>query len=168
MLSDGALRRACEHSPQRRRWPDVDHFKILNDTEGHRHGDQSLIRIAAEMRTMAKREIDLVARYGGEEFALILPATRAADAMRFAENLRIAIMRLGISNARSPVLPVLTVSIGVGTVLNHASYSSDAFLAAIDEALYAAKRGGRNCVVQFEPPDAAADYYESASEYSGS
>lgn len=123
---------------------DVDHFKILNDTEGHQQGDSCLVQMGEVMRRMAKRETDLVARYGGEEFAMVLPGTNADDAMQIAEKVRLAILELRLSSPRSPVLPFLTVSIGVGTEEHGGAGSVEEFLAAVDRALYAAKRGGRN------------------------
>ena len=128
---------------------DVDHFKILNDTEGHQQGDRCLIEIGNVMRRMAKRETDLVARHGGEEFALVLPGTHAADAMQFAENVRLAVLKLQLSNPRSPELPFLSISIGVGTEENGGSGSMEEFMAAVDSALYTAKRRGRNRCVFF-------------------
>jgi diguanylate cyclase (GGDEF)-like protein len=128
---------------------DVDHFKLLNDTEGHQQGDYCLVQLGAELRRLAKRQTDLVARYGGEEFAIVMPATGAADAMRLAEDVRQAILDLGLNNPRSPVLPYLTVSIGVGTEESGGAGSVEEFWAAIDGALYTAKRKGRNRCVFF-------------------
>ncbi len=136
---------------------DVDHFKVLNDSEGHQHGDECLILIASELRRLVRRETDLAARYGGEEFAMILTSTDAADAMRFAENARLAIMGLELPSVHSPVAPVVTVSIGVATAV-HGSFANVAeFLAAADHALYAAKGRGRNRVGFFgDESDTAA------------
>ncbi|MFZ0337998.1 MAG: diguanylate cyclase [Terracidiphilus sp.] len=129
---------------------DVDHFKILNDTEGHQQGDRCLVEIGKAMRGLAKRETDLVARYGGEEFAFVLPATSAADAIKFAENVRLAVLNLQLIHPQSPVLPFLTVSIGVGTERKGGAGSVEEFLAAVDRALYSAKRNGRNRTVFFQ------------------
>ncbi|HEV2135298.1 MAG TPA: diguanylate cyclase [Terracidiphilus sp.] len=131
---------------------DVDHFKILNDTEGHQYGDWCLVQVATALRGMARRETDLVARYGGEEFALVLPGMDAASALEFAERVRRSIALLALRNVRSPILPVLTVSIGVGTVNHGDEAQSAAFLAAVDRALYAAKERSRNCVAVAWPP----------------
>lgn len=128
---------------------DVDHFKMLNDAEGHQRGDQYLIRLANELRNFVKRETDLAARYGGEEFVIVLPSTGARDAEQIAESLRASIEALCLPHHSSPVAPVLTISLGVGTALPNSFNSVGEFLAAIDRALYAAKARGRNRVVSF-------------------
>jgi diguanylate cyclase (GGDEF)-like protein len=129
---------------------DVDHFKILNDTEGHQHGDHCLAQLAAELRRAARREIDLVARYGGEEFAIVLPATGADAAMQLAERIRQSVAGLWLSNSASPVAPFLTVSIGAGTAHPGMHGGKEEFLASIDRALYSAKHAGRNRVAFFD------------------
>jgi diguanylate cyclase (GGDEF)-like protein len=126
---------------------DADHFKILNDAEGHPRGDQYLIRLAQELRNLVKRETDLAARYGGEEFVVVLPATGALEAEQFAESLRASIENLGLPHPSSPAAPVLTISIGVGTALPGSFNHVSAFMAAIDRALYVAKARGRNRVI---------------------
>lgn len=126
---------------------DVDHFKILNDVEGHQRGDEYLVRLADELRRIVKRETDLAARYGGEEFMVVLPATDAADAEDFAESMRASIQELGLPHPSSPVVPVLTISIGVGTAVPNAFNDFSEFLTAVDRALYSAKAQGRNRVV---------------------
>lgn len=128
---------------------DVDHFKILNDAEGHQRGDECLVRLANELRSVVKRETDLAARYGGEEFIIVLPATDAVDAEEFAEALRSGIERLALPHPGSPVAPVLTISIGVGTSVPGAFADLGEFMTAIDRALYAAKARGRNRVISF-------------------
>lgn len=131
---------------------DIDHFKILNDTEGHQYGDQCLVRVAAALREVAQRESDLVARYGGEEFAIVLPGLDGAAVLEFAERVRRAILLLGLRNERSPVLPVLTVSVGAGAVHRSDGVGPDEFLAAVDKALYRAKGKDRNCVAAARSP----------------
>jgi len=126
---------------------DVDHFKVLNDSEGHQRGDECLILVAAEARRLVKREVDLVARYGGEEFAIVLASTGAEDAASIAEGLRLAIAGLSLRNRDSPVAPVVTVSIGVATAVRGAYTDVSEFVAAADRGLYAAKHAGRNRVV---------------------
>ena len=131
---------------------DIDHFKILNDTQGHLRGDECLVAVAAELTRLCRRKLDLAARCGGEEFAMILPLTKSADAERIAENVRQAIADLKIPHPTSPVAPYLTVSVGVATATPEWCCTREALLAAADRALYAAKNGGRNrvCVAQRE------------------
>jgi diguanylate cyclase (GGDEF)-like protein len=125
---------------------DVDHFKALNDSEGHQRGDECLKLVGAELRRCAKRQIDLAARYGGEEFAVILPETGAAGAARVAESMRLAIASLKLPHPASPVAPFLTVSVGVATASQKLHSSPQELVAAADQALYGAKGGGRNRV----------------------
>ncbi len=131
---------------------DVDHFKALNDTQGHLRGDESLVALSAELTRLCRRKLDLAARCGGEEFAMILPLTKSADAERIAESVRQAIAGLNIPHPASPVAPYLTVSVGVATATRDWCCTREALFAAADQALYAAKRGGRNrvCVAQRE------------------
>jgi diguanylate cyclase (GGDEF)-like protein len=126
---------------------DVDHFKDMNDSQGHQRGDECLMRVATELTRLVKRQIDLVARYGGEEFAVILPATSAADAERLGESTRLAIAGLKLPHLASPVAPFLTVSVGVATATVEGWKTPEELVAAADEALYSAKRSGRNRAV---------------------
>jgi diguanylate cyclase (GGDEF)-like protein len=159
-LTGIANRRVCDET-LRREWVrmkrsaeplsavmfDVDHFKKLNDADGHQRGDECLVEIAREMQRVVRRKTDLAARYGGEEFVVVLPGTCEDDAVRFAEHLRASIEQLGLAHPASPVAPVLTVSAGVGTAGRGTFADLADFMAAVDRALYAAKERGRNCVV---------------------
>lgn len=129
---------------------DVDHFKALNDSEGHQRGDECLVALGALLTRLCRRQLDQTARCGGEEFAIILPETNAAEAERFAESVRKAVADLKLPHPASPVAPFLTVSIGVATATLESYCSRDALVAAADQALYAAKRAGRNrvCVAE--------------------
>jgi len=133
---------------------DVDHFKLLNDTQGHQKGDECLIVLGSELKRLCRREVDLAARCGGEEFAILLPDTDADGAMRFAETVRQAIAVLRLPHPASPVNPFLTVSVGVATGTKEWCNSSTTLVAAADWALYAAKRGGRNrvCMADLDAP----------------
>jgi diguanylate cyclase (GGDEF)-like protein len=132
---------------------DVDRFKAMNDSQGHQRGDECLMRVATELTRLIKRQIDLVARYGGEEFAVILPATSAADAERLAESTRLAIAGLNLPHLASEVAPILTVSVGVATATLKGWKTPEELVAAADEALYSAKRSGRNrAVVAVQQP----------------
>jgi len=118
---------------------DLDHFKGLNDAHGHLSGDEALCRVAAALADHA-REIDMPARYGGEEFALLLPSCPPEDATAVADRLREAI--LGLDGLPAP----LTASVGVASWPRNA-LDARALVAASDEALYAAKRAGRDRVL---------------------
>ena len=157
---DDALRRAC--AGLRRTGDtvslilvDIDHFKALNDTQGHQRGDQYLMLVGAELRRLALREADIAARYGGEEFALVLPETNAPAAAAFAESVRQAIVGLDLPHKASPVAPVLTVSLGVATATANSRRTPEELIAAADRALYSAKRKGRNRVEIAPHPEAA-------------
>jgi two-component system, cell cycle response regulator len=113
---------------------DLDHFKAVNDTHGHQAGDDVLIELAQVLEDHT-RSYDLVARYGGEEFAVIMPDTDEVAAAHLAERLRLAV------TTEVSTVPV-TLSGGVATV--HDGGNSAALIATADEALYRAKRSGRN------------------------
>jgi diguanylate cyclase (GGDEF)-like protein len=123
---------------------DVDCFKALNDSEGHQRGDEYLTLVGSELQRLARREVDVAARYGGEEFALILPETDEGGAMRVAESVREAIAGLGLPHLASSVAAFLTVSAGVSTAIRESCCTPDDLISAADQALYRAKRNGRN------------------------
>ena len=126
---------------------DVDHFKALNDSQGHQKGDEYLVTVAAELMRVAKRQPDLAARCGGEEFAIILTGTSGEDAEQLGEEVRQAIQALQLPHWASSVAPFLTVSIGIATGVTGGWMTPEALVAAADRALYAAKRSGRNRAV---------------------
>lgn len=128
---------------------DIDHFKILNDTRGHRAGDEVLKRVCDVLRS-ATRKVDLLARYGGEEFMLLLPGVKKEEALEVAEKLRRAVAEMLEDAAEEEPVGTVTVSIGVTTATAEADTIESAVDAA-DAALYASKRGGRNRVTGFEP-----------------
>jgi two-component system cell cycle response regulator len=124
---------------------DLDEFKLLNDTHGHLAGDRVLAELAAVLHEGIRTE-DVFARYGGEEFAVVCRATDLAGAAAFAERLRSAVDEHPFEH-EGAVLRV-TISVGVaGLAADHTD--SMALLAAADDALYAAKRAGRNRVQVF-------------------
>jgi len=129
---------------------DVDAFKKFNDRYGHKAGDIALQRIAGVVHSVAKRALDLAARYGGEELAVILYDVPREAAQPLAEAMRIAVMNLGIEHLDGTPLDVVTISIGVGIVRPTLARSPDGAVQLADEALYAAKRNGRNRVEVFE------------------
>jgi diguanylate cyclase len=121
---------------------DVDHFKQVNDQHGHRAGDKCLIEIVNRIKP-SLRKSDFLARYGGEEFVVILAGTPKANAYKLAEKLRLLIekTRFGFQGRLIPV----TISLGVTEVCSEDRKPEDIF-ARVDEAMYNAKRGGRNRV----------------------
>jgi diguanylate cyclase (GGDEF)-like protein len=120
---------------------DIDRFKTVNDTYGHPVGDTVLREVAARCQA-GIRAIDLLGRIGGEEFAILLPETPLALATQVAERVRQAVANQPIATARGD----LTVTISIGVAAG-AGLDLPALLARADAALYAAKAGGRNCVV---------------------
>lgn len=120
---------------------DLDHFKSVNDTHGHQRGDAVLVELAARVRGQV-RDVDTVARYGGEEIVVVLPETDPAGATQAAERICDAVRRRPFGEPGQQAIEV-TVSIGVAVFPTHGA-SSGALLRAADEALYAAKRGGRD------------------------
>ncbi|MEG5082211.1 diguanylate cyclase [Microcoleus sp. AT8-B4] len=123
---------------------DVDYFKRYNDCYGHQAGDICLVKVASSAAQAVKRSSDLFARYGGEEFAAILPNTDADGAIAVAESIREAIRVLGIPHEQSNVSTIVTVSMGIATVIPTAETSPDELVALADRALYDAKRQGRD------------------------
>ncbi|HEX4433674.1 MAG TPA: GGDEF domain-containing protein, partial [Acidimicrobiales bacterium] len=124
---------------------DVDNLKTLNDANGHHCGDRALKLLASVLR-QAARETDVVGRLGGDEFALLLHETDQEAAMAAATRLGGALHDMAGSDW-------VTASIGVSTWLGP-NDAPDALLRRADEALYAAKRSGRNCAAAWEPPAA--------------
>ena len=124
---------------------DIDCFKLYNDRYGHPAGDRCLFAVGQALTMSLRRPSDTVARYGGEEFSAILPDTDADGAAALGEDIRAAVEALGIEHADSP-RGVVTVSIGVATVAPGQHPDTQDLLRLADEALYSAKRAGRNCV----------------------
>ncbi|WP_035373365.1 CHASE domain-containing protein [Pseudoduganella violaceinigra] len=121
---------------------DIDHFKHINDEHGHDWGDAVLRHLAGLMRD-SQRKIDMLGRVGGEEFAILLPGADLDAARAFAERLRQRIADTPMGRDGSQV--AITVSIGIAS-LSPLERNGDAALVRADQALYRAKRGGRNRV----------------------
>ena len=121
---------------------DVDHFKAINDAFGHEAGDAALKAVVEELKRHL-RNGDELGRYGGEEFVVVLPATSAPRALAIAERLRAAVAAL-TPQALGFDRP-LTVSVGVVTRRGEREFG--ALISRADDALYAAKEGGRDCVM---------------------
>ncbi len=122
---------------------DVDHFKEFNDKYGHQAGDECLKMIAKEIAKAVPRGSDLAARYGGEEFVLILGETDAEGARMVANRIRLQVAELKMANEDSPHKYV-TVSCGISTVLPSDDKPVEKLVKSADNALYLAKRQGRN------------------------
>lgn len=120
---------------------DVDHFKRFNDYHGHQAGD-AVLQSVADVMARVMRDMDLVARYGGEEFAVVLPGISLANASLAAERLRNAIADHSLAYGDAELQ--VTVSIGAAEAL--VDDGRDELLGRTDQALYAAKQAGRNCV----------------------
>lgn len=125
---------------------DIDHFKQVNDTHGHPAGDAVLKTLAVLFGSQV-RDVDTVARFGGEEFALILPETEAGDARRLGERIRQSVADHPFTLPDGERIAV-TVSIGIAAFPGAAREAADV-VAHADQALYAAKEGGRNRVVWY-------------------
>ena len=119
---------------------DIDQFKDINDRLGHAKGDSVLTAVVSLIRRRA-RKLDLLFRVGGEEFILLLPDTREGDAAALAEQLRAAI-------AESALLEDGPVTASIGVSELRAVESLDSWMKRADEAMYAAKKAGRNRVVR--------------------
>ena len=124
---------------------DIDYFKAYNDNFGHPAGDECLVKVAKKLQQCATRAGDLAARYGGEEFAVILSDTPLAGALIVAEKIRQEIKDMGM-----PLSPlgggVVTLSLGVATILPSRQNSIADLIKAADDALYRAKNNGRDRV----------------------
>lgn len=126
---------------------DIDYFKRINDTYGHAAGDE-VIRSVARTIIHSVKGKDMVARYGGEEFALLLPETSAEGAVAVSEYIRSAISAHPIRHHETgEPYGTISVSIGVASLTAGEPISAVELLKKADEALYAAKRDGRNRVV---------------------
>ncbi|MEN4545330.1 sensor domain-containing diguanylate cyclase [Pantoea agglomerans] len=125
---------------------DIDYFKRFNDTYGHVAGDDCLKKVASVLKNAARRKNELTARYGGEEFAIILPGQPLAAALNLAESIIDAVNRLNIPHLTTE-LPQKHVTLSAGCAVYLASDSQqqkESLVARADEALYHAKRAGRN------------------------
>lgn len=130
---------------------DVDNFKMINDRYGHPAGDRALKAVADTLRGRI-RVFDSIARYGGEEFVVVMPGAGPQDAMAAAERLRVAIEQTLFIPEPGVTHPI-TVSIGVAFSSSR-NHSAELLLQAADQAMYRAKRGGRNRVEMAASPAA--------------
>jgi diguanylate cyclase (GGDEF)-like protein/PAS domain S-box-containing protein len=125
---------------------DIDRFKLYNDTYGHLAGDQCLRAVSDCLRDVIRRKGDIVARFGGEEFVVLLPETEAIAALELAREFRNRLNALPLSHSASEFGHV-TASIGIATKNGHApEMTASQLLKEADQALYSAKRSGRDQV----------------------
>ena len=126
---------------------DVDHFKLFNDTYGHPEGDVCLSRLGETLAGIAAETVGVAGRYGGEEFCLLLPNTVSKRAVEIGEMVRVSVEALAMPHVTSSYQKV-TVSVGVACTRPNAEQQPGDLIEAADAALYAAKRRGRNAVVE--------------------
>ena len=122
---------------------DVDHFKRYNDHYGHQAGDAALQAVARVLTSTLRRPHDLLARYGGEEFVGVLPNTGLSEAVELAERMQAGVRALNLEHLGSPEAQVVTISLGVATVVARSDLAPQALVEAADQQLYAAKQAGR-------------------------
>jgi diguanylate cyclase (GGDEF)-like protein len=137
---------------------DLDDFKAVNDSHGHPAGD-AVLRAIGEILGAGVRQVDLAGRYGGEEFALILPETDLPGAIKLAERIR---ARLETTAVELPSGETLRATASFGVAVKDELTAPEELVAAADEALYAAKAAGKNCV--FPQPADAGDGPERKPE----
>jgi diguanylate cyclase (GGDEF)-like protein len=125
---------------------DIDHFKKVNDTFGHTGGDQVLCKTSSLLKSSIRKK-DTVARYGGEEFILILPEAGLEESFITAERIRRLVENTSFEIGQAQVN--LTISMGISNFPNHRAKSKEELVKMADQALYEAKRGGRNKVCIF-------------------
>jgi len=126
---------------------DIDFFKKFNDEYGHQAGDTCLKKVASALNRALKRPSDLLARYGGEEFVAVLPETDSSGAYHVAEKMQSAVSALRIPHARSRANKWVSISAGVSVSFPAEHDAPEDLVSISDEALYKAKREGRNRIV---------------------
>ena len=124
---------------------DVDYFKKYNDTYGHIQGDKCLKAVAEAIQKSVKRPRDIVVRYGGEEFVILLPESDKDGAAHIASTVLSSVDELDLLHLASPVYRKVSVSIGIAAVIPTYNDVPDLLLHMMDDALYRAKKDGRNC-----------------------
>jgi diguanylate cyclase (GGDEF)-like protein len=124
---------------------DIDHFKLYNDQYGHQGGDACLQMVAAAMRVGLRAGSDLIARYGGEEFVLLLPNTDLEGTHVVAERVRAAVEGKAEPHMKSS-FGIVTISVGITSFIPTQDAKPSQYIEVADQALYEAKRSGRNRV----------------------
>ena len=134
------------HTPLSVMMIDVDHFKKINDTYGHKAGDY-ILKSVGKLLMKDSRACDCVCRFGGDEFAVLLPEMNEEDAINRAEHWRQMIKKKHVLFSKSTIAP--TISIGISTYTN-LNRTNQYLIDHADKALYTAKAEGRDCVRVFE------------------
>lgn len=132
---------------------DIDYFKKFNDLYGHQAGDAVLKQVAYLLQEQTDGNRQLAARYGGEEFTVLLPEQSAEEALKLAEHFQSALEEYSIPHKGSKVSSIITVSIGVATIIASPSENTATLVSQADQALYAAKRTGKNRVCKYDSED---------------
>ena len=138
---DRALR---EREPVSFIFLDIDNFKKYNDYFGHIQGDECLRTIAQTIQQIHKRDTDIIARYGGEEFAIVLPNTDLIGAGACAKRLAEHIETLSLPHPDNDDYTIITVSMGISSVIPSADITPEQILCFVDGCMYQAKEAGRN------------------------
>lgn len=138
-----------EHAPVSVVMMDIDFFKPYNDTYGHQAGDECLRSVARTLEESLRRPSDMLARYGGEEFVAILPATDEKGAQHIAERMRESVERMNMVHIGNLNEGIVTVSVGFATMNEGENMDPAVLIKYADEALYTAKKSGRNRTVAY-------------------
>jgi diguanylate cyclase (GGDEF)-like protein len=133
---------------------DIDNFKKYNDHYGHIQGDDCLRKVARCIQNSLKRPVDFCARYGGEEFVVVLPNSSLDGAMTVAERIRENVQSLKIEHEGSTTGGMITLSLGIANNRAVGADSDEQLIQCADQALYAAKKSGRNQARLFSVDDA--------------
>lgn len=141
---------------------DVDHFKFYNDHHGHPAGDE-VLRQLSQLLADGRRANDFVARYGGEEFCVVLVDTPKLTAAKVAERMRERVATHPFKHASEQPGTCLSISLGVATFPDDAG-DAESLVRSADSALYAAKHGGRNCVVLASATSSSVAFHEDEDE----
>jgi diguanylate cyclase (GGDEF)-like protein len=126
---------------------DIDHFKMYNDSYGHPEGDKCLKLVANVIKKTARRSTDIAARIGGEEFVVFIHGTKEMEPVQLAEKIRANVEALKIKHSPSLGTAVVTVSVGVASMVPQNMECMSELYSKADKALYTAKKHGRNVVV---------------------
>ncbi|WP_417548799.1 diguanylate cyclase [Methylophaga sp.] len=125
---------------------DIDFFKEYNDFYGHLQGDDCLKQVAETLNNVKARSRDFFGRFGGEEFVMLLPETDENAAWLIAERCRQALFKKQIPHEQSKVSQLLTISLGVSTMIPSQDVEHTELISRADKQLYQAKQKGRNCI----------------------